>query len=450
MESREPKNKFWKGVLVGALVMAFTGLIIVGISAGIFLIGRTVIDNPAGQVVTENGQEEDLDYAMINSKIRYIQGIIDQYFLYDEDMEQVEDSIYMGMMYGLEDPYAMYYNEEDYAALMEDTSGKYCGIGAMVQQNRLTGIMTIVKVFETGPAYEAGLRPGDILYKVEGEEVAGQELDLLISEKVKGEEGTFVGLTVLRGEEGEEVDIRIERRQVEVPTVEHEMLEDNIGYISVLQFELVTSDQFEKAVEDLEGQGMEKLIIDLRDNPGGVLDTAVEMMAYVLPDDKFDGMLIYTEDKDGNGERYYSRDGKIMEERDDGRSNPAYPMEDGHQLDIPIAVLVNENSASASELFSGALQDYEAGILVGTQTFGKGIVQNLIPLGDGTAVKLTTSKYFTPSGFSLHEVGLTPDVEVELSEEVRTQAVIEKEDDNQLQAAIEALEAEENVKEKTE
>ncbi len=450
MESREPKNKFWKGVLVGALVMAFTGLIIVGISAGIFLIGRTVIDNPAGQVVTENGQEEDLDYAMINSKIRYIQGIIDQYFLYDEDMEQVEDSIYMGMMYGLEDPYAMYYNEEDYAALMEDTSGKYCGIGAMVQQNRLTGIMTIVKVFETGPAYEAGLRPGDILYKVEGEEVAGQELDLLISEKVKGEEGTFVGLTVLRGEEGEEVDIRIERRQVEVPTVEHEMLEDNIGYISVLQFELVTSDQFEKAVEDLEGQGMEKLIIDLRDNPGGVLDTAVKMMAYVLPDDKFDGMLIYTEDKDGNGERYYSRDGKIMEERDDGRSNPAYPMEDGHQLDIPIAVLVNENSASASELFSGALQDYEAGILVGTQTFGKGIVQNLIPLGDGTAVKLTTSKYFTPSGFSLHEVGLTPDVEVELSEEVRTQAVIEKEDDNQLQAAIEALEAEENVKEKTE
>ncbi len=248
-----------------------------------------------------------------------------------------------------------------------------------------------------------------------------------------------MNITVLRGEEPEEVELRIERRMVEVPTVEHQMLDNHVGYISVLQFELVTSGQFAAAVEDLEKQGMEKLVIDLRDNPGGVLDTAVAMMAYVLPDDKFDGMLIYTENKEGKGERYFSKDGQVFEERDDGLSNPAYPMKDGHELDIPIAVLVNGNSASASELFSGAIQDYEAGILVGTKTFGKGIVQNLISLGDGTGIKMTTSRYFTPSGFNLHEVGLTPDVEVELDEELRTKVVIELDEDNQLQAALDAL-----------
>ena len=201
----------------------------------------------------------------------------------------------------------------------------------------------------------------------------------------------------------------------------------------------VTSQQFANAVEDLETQGMEKLVIDLRDNPGGVLDGVVEMLAYVLPEDKMDGLLLYTADKDGKGDRYYCEDGKLKYESDYGYKNGDFPREDGHEIDVPMAVLVNENSASASEVFTGAIQDYEAGIVVGTQTFGKGIVQNLIPLGDGTAIKLTTAHYYTPSGFDLHKVGLTPDVEVELDEELRTQAVVEKSEDNQLQAAIEAL-----------
>lgn len=322
---------------------------------------------------------------------------------------------------------------------MEDTSGEYCGIGAMVSQNRTTGISTVVKVFETAPAFEAGMLPGDIIYKVDDEDVAGMELDLLVTNYIRGEEGSRVKVTVLRGDANEEVDLDIERRKVEVPTVEHEMMADNIGYIYVMQFDGVTGPQFQAAVDDLEKQGMEKLIIDLRDNPGGLLDAVVEMLAYVLPEDKMDGMLVYTADKDGKGDRFFCDDGKIQYESDYGQQASGFPKKDGHEIDVPMAVLVNGNSASASEVFTGAIMDYEVGIVVGTQTFGKGIVQSLLPLGDGTAIKLTTAHYYTPSGFDLHGVGLKPDIEVELDEELRTKAVVEKDEDNQIQAAIEAL-----------
>lgn len=442
MENGESRNKFWKGVLVGALVMAFVGLIVVGVSAGIFLIGRAVIDNRVQlQAAGPDGTGSDeLDLDAVGEKMEYIQSIVDNYFLYDEDPKAVEDGIYIGLMYGLEDPYAGYYNEEEYESFMEDTEGEYCGIGAMVQQNVQTGIVTVVRVFKDAPAYEAGMLPGDILYKVGDEPATGKDLDLLVKEDIRGEEGTFVTITVLRGEASEEVELTVERRHVEVPSVEHQMLDNKIGYIYVMQFDAVTSNQFKTAVDDLVSQGMEKLVIDLRDNPGGVLDTAVEMMAYILPEDKMDGLLIYTEDKNGKGDHYYSRDGQIIVESDYGYPNPGYPVEDGHELDIPIAVLVNGSSASASELFTGALQDYGAATVVGTQTFGKGIVQNLIPLGDGTAIKLTTSRYYIPSGVCIHEIGIKPDVVVELDEDLKNEAVVELDEDNQLAAAIKALE----------
>ena len=439
MENGEGKNRFWKGVLVGALVMAFAGLILVGLSAGIFLIGRTVMGD---QTQMAGGDSEDggLDMDQISAKMRYIQDIIDRYFLFEEDPEAVEDGIYTGLMYGLGDPYSVYYNEENYASLLEDTSGEYCGIGAMVQQDLTTGIMTVVKVFEGSPALEAGMLPGDVIYEVDGENVTGRELDLVVNENIRGEEGTQVTVTVLRGETAEEVELIMERRQVEVTTVESQMLDEKTGYIYVMQFEMVTGGQFKEAVDRLEDQGMEQLIVDLRGNPGGVLDAAVEMLAYILPEDRMDGMLIYTADKDGKGDRYFCRDGKIVMESDSGYVTAGYPMEDGHQLDLPLAVLVNGSSASAAEVFTGAVMDYDAGIVVGTQTFGKGIVQSLVPLGDGTAVKLTTAHYYTPSGFDLHGEGLTPDVIVDLDEELKTQAVVDLDEDNQVQAAIEALE----------
>lgn len=436
------KNKFWKGVLVGAMVMAFTGLIIVGLSTGIFLIGRTVIDN---QVQTQRveGDAPDAgdtpDFDKINGKMNLIQQIISQYYLFEEDAKSVEDGIYTGLLYGLEDPYSVYYNEESYQAMQEDTEGVYCGIGAMVSQNRSTGIITVSKVFKEAPSFEAGMLPGDIIYKVGDEFVSGMEVDLVIKDHIRGEEGTFADITVLRGENNEEVLLHVERREVEVPTVEHQMLEERIGYIYVMQFDTVTAPQFKSAVDDLEKQGMEKLLVDLRGNPGGTVDAVVEMLAYLLPEDKNEGMLLYTKDKDDKGDRYFCKDGMIQYASDYGSKLEAYPKEDNHELNIPIAVLVNGNSASAAEVFTGAIMDYDWGTVVGTQTFGKGIVQNLIPLGDGTAIKLTTSHYYTPGGFDLHKKGLKPDVEVDLDDELKTQVVVDLADDNQVQKALEVL-----------
>lgn len=418
----ENKNKFWKGALVGALVTAFTGLIVVLFSAGIFLFGKKVIDNQVQTQRVETGMSSEgkIDFDRIEDKMGLIQQIIEKYYLFDEDPEKVEAGIYTGMMYGLDDPYSVYYTKENFDKLMEDTEGVYCGIGAMVSQNRSTGIISAIRVFEGAPSFEAGMLPGDILYSVDGTEVTGMDLDILVGTYIKGEEGTEVQITVLRGESGDKIDLTMERREVEVPTVEHQMLEDNIGYIYVLQFDTITAKQFKEAIDDLESKGMEKLVVDLRDNPGGVLDAVVDMMDYVLPDDK---ILVYTEDRNGNGDKYFS--------------------DDGHQLDLPMAVLVNGNSASASEVFTGAVKDYNWATIVGTQTFGKGIVQNLIPLGDGTAIKLTTSHYFTPNDFDLHGKGIEPDVVVEVDESLKGKAVIPLEEDNQLQAAIDVLNKEE-------
>lgn len=430
----ENKNKFWKGALVGALLTAFAGLIIVGISLGIFLIGRTAIDGP--QQAAESNQAENqngsLDVNRITKKITTLQQIIDKYYLFDEDTTQVEDWIYKGMMFGLNDPYTTYYTAEEYQKLNEDTEGEYHGIGVMISQNRGTGLITVIKVFKDTPAAEAGMRPGDILYKVGDMEVTGMDMDILVKDYIKGKDGSEVELTVFRQDEGEYVDLKMERRNVTVQTVEYQMMEDSVGYIAVSQFDVVTADQFKAAVDDLEKQGMKKLVVDLRNNPGGVLGTVVDMLDYILPDDlTIEGdkdlvrtnpeatLLVYMADKNGKGEQEYASD--------------------GHSLDIPMAVLVNGESASASEVFTGAMKDYGRATIVGTKTFGKGIVQNLIPLDNGTAIKMTTAHYYTPSGFDLHGKGIEPDVEVELKEELRNQITVDVKEDNQIEAALKAL-----------
>ena len=407
---------------------------IVGMSLGIFLIGRTAIDGP--QQAAESNQAENqngsLDVNRITKKITTLQQIIDKYYLFDEDTTQVEDWIYKGMMFGLNDPYTTYYTAEEYQKLNEDTEGEYHGIGVMISQNRGTGLITVIKVFKDTPAAEAGMRPGDILYKVGDMEVTGMDMDILVKDYIKGKDGSEVELTVFRQDEGEYVDLKMERRNVTVQTVEYQMMEDSVGYIAVSQFDVVTADQFKAAVDDLEKQGMKKLVVDLRNNPGGVLGTVVDMLDYILPDDlTIEGdkdlvrtnpeatLLVYMADKNGKGEQEYASD--------------------GHSLDIPMAVLVNGESASASEVFTGAMKDYGRATIVGTKTFGKGIVQNLIPLDNGTAIKMTTAHYYTPSGFDLHGKGIEPDVEVELKEELRNQITVDVKEDNQIEAALKAL-----------
>lgn len=438
------RNKFWKGVLVGALVTAFAGLIIVGVATGISVIGRSVIDNQQTQIVESSGaaqqSRQQLDMNTLERKLNMLQRIVDEYFLFDEDMDKVEAGIYKGMMSGLDDPYSVYYTPEEYEALSEETEGVYCGIGVLASQSIDTGLITALRVFPGSPAEEAGMKKGDILYKVEDIDASSEELDVLVQQYIRGPEGTYVNLTVVRG--GEEIALHIERRMVENATVEHQLLEDKTGYIMVTQFDIVTGDQFKAAVDDLEAQGMERLVIDLRDNPGGVVQSCVDMAAYILPEDKFDGTILSMATKTGKAERYYCEDGEIRHEVYDGAPrDDLYPRKDGHELNIPIAVLMNGQSASASEVFAGALQDYGKAVLVGTTSFGKGIVQSLIPLTDGSAVKLTVAHYYTPGGSDLHEKGLTPDVEVklELDEDLKGQYDIPLDRDNQVQKAIEVL-----------
>lgn len=439
---KKNKNRFWKGVVVGALVTAFAGLVIVGIAAGISIIGHTVMDGQSMAGIIEssgNPEEEALNLQRIGNKLDLLEQVVDDYFLFEEDVdtEQMEAGIYKGMLAGLEDPYTTYYTAEEYRAMTEETEGVYCGIGVQVSQNLETGIITILRVFPGSPAEEAGLKKGDILYKVGALDVYDQELDTLVSQYIRGEEGTFVDLTVLR--DGEEISATVERRMVESVTVEAQLLPDKTGYVMVTQFDLVTADQFISAVDSLEKQGMERLVIDLRDNPGGVVDACVKMAAYLLPEDQYEGTILSTADKNGKGDRYYCQGGKLLFEG--SGSNPEYPMDDGHELDMPIAVLINGMSASASEVFAGALRDYGMATLVGTTSFGKGIVQALLPLDDGSAVKVTIAHYYTPAGHDIHKKGLEPDVEIELEldEDLIGQYDVPLDRDNQVQKAIEVL-----------
>lgn len=347
-------------------------------------------------------------YAAIEEKLDKIDKIIDYNYLNQEniDLDKLEQGIYAGYVAGLEEDYTTYYTPEEFASVMESSSGKYSGIGAYVSQNMSTGIITIVKPFEGAPAAEAGILKDDILYAVEGEEVTGEDLNMVVA-RLKGEEGTAVNVTIYRASEDQYIDFEVTRAVVNVPTVSYKMLDDQIGYIQISEFEQVTAEQFAAAVDDLEAQGMKSLIFDLRDNGGGLLDSVCDILDTVLPKE----LLVYTEDKDGNRKEEWAMD-------DD-------------RINVPMAVLVNGNTASASEIFTGALKDYDEAEIIGTTTFGKGIVQSIIPMADGSAIKLTSAKYYTPSGVCIHGTGIEPDQVVEYDREA--------EEDNQLQAAVDYL-----------
>lgn len=345
-----------------------------------------------------------------NNKLEKIQNILNENFYFEEDEQAKQDGLIKGYMEGLDDPYSVYYTRDEYAEFMEDTEGEYVGVGVQVSQNVDTKVITVVKVFDGSPAKEAGIEAQDVISEVDGEDVGEQELDAVV-DKIRGVEGTDVKITVYRRSDGKDHEYTMKRRKVENPTVEYKMLSDNIGYIAVSSFYEVTAKQFIDAVGELNVQGMEGLIVDLRDNGGGLLDIAVEMLDFMLPE----GKIVYTKDKDGN----------IIE---------SYNSTAEQQFTKPLVLLVNGYSASASEIFAGAIKDYGIGTLVGTTTYGKGIVQRLFPLDDGSAVKVTIAKYFTPNGNDIHKVGIEPDVEVEFDSVKYKDS--DGEEDNQLDAAV--------------
>ncbi|MFA9376729.1 MAG: S41 family peptidase [Lachnotalea sp.] len=402
------------------LVLGFIGGIITTtliISIVMFINKYSELNINTTSVTSETADETFTDGVgseAVDTKIGTIKQIVDQYYLDDANEEDLVEGMYKGLVDGLGDRYSVYYTADEFTSLMESTNGVYCGIGVTVSQDPDTGIITLVKPFENSPGLEAGILPGDILYKVDGTEVTGTELSSVVA-MIKGEEGTTVNLTIVREGESDNLELTVERRQIEIPTISYEVLENNIGYIYIGEFDTVTESQFIDAFNDLNSQGITGLIVDLRDNPGGNLDVVNSVLDQILPE----GLIVYTEDKYGNKEEYKS--------------------DEEHQFTKPLAVLVNGNSASASEIFAGAVKDYGIGTLVGTKTFGKGIVQRLIELGDGTAMKLTISKYYTPNGYNIHGIGIEPDVEVELDDSLKTQAVITHDEDNQLQKALEII-----------
>lgn len=345
-------------------------------------------------------------------KIDTLMQVVDYYYLYDYDEDAMVDAIYKAVMSSLGDPYSVYYTEDEYKAFLESSSGSYCGIGVVVQQNIETGIITAVRPYENCPGYEAGILPGDTILAVNGTEVTGMDLNAAVS-MIRGEEGTTVTLTI--GRENEKMDIEVTRRQIDIETVTYRMLEDNIGYILVEEFDEVTAKQFTAAMDALVAQGMEALVVDIRNNPGGLLNIVVEMLDEILPE----GVIVSVKDRNGATDEYTS--------------------DKATKLNVPLAVLVNGNSASASEIFAGAVQDYGVGTIVGTTTFGKGIVQTIFSLRDGTGVKLTIEDYYTPSGRSIHKTGVEPDVEIDLPDELKIMVTIPEDEDVQLQKAIEIL-----------
>lgn len=385
--SMKAKKNFLQGALFGALIM---------------LCGTGVVS--CGIRLSEDASSEE--------KLSVLKGLIDENYIGDVDEEALEEGIYKGYIQGLEDPYSVYYNEEETKDLYETTEGEYSGIGAVLSQDLESGVITLVQIYEDSPAAKAGLKDNDILTKVGDIEVTGMDLSEVVT-YIKGEKGTDVDLTVLRGEDAEEITVTATRDTVEAQTVKYEMLEGQTGYLSVSEFDSVTYAQYEEALNELTAQGMTGLIVDLRNNPGGNLNTVCEMLDLVLPK----GTIVYTEDKDGKRETATS--------------------DDEHQINVPMVVLVNGNSASASEIYAGAVQDYGIGKIVGTQTYGKGVVQQIFDLGDGTSVKLTIAEYFTPNGRSIDGEGITPDVEVEYEADENN-----PEADNQLEKALEVMKEE--------
>ena len=369
------KKNFWKGALAGALAMFMVG------AAALGIMNVAGVDLGTSQEKVVNAQEE--------KKLNKLKKLIDENYLYTDDLkeEDLENGLYSGYINALGDPYSVYYDEEQTKSLQESTSGEYSGIGVVFSQNQETKVITAVQVYENSPANEAGIQVNDILYKVGDKDVSGTDLSDVV-QLIRGVENTTVDITVLRGDDAKEVTMTVTRRKIQVETY----------------------DQFKSALGRLEDEGMKGLVVDLRANPGGNLATVTQMLDLLLPK----GTIVSTKDKSGHEEVISS--------------------DDEHQFTKPMSVVVDGNSASASEIFAGAIQDYGLGSIVGTTTYGKGIVQQIFDLGDGTCVKLTMAEYYTPNGRNIHKKGITPDVEVEYQQDENNPNA-----DNQLDAALEQV-----------
>lgn len=380
-----------------------------GVATGVVL---TILAGGGIRAVQFYRSGEILSDVSFTQKVKYLENMIDEEYLGDISIDDLKEGVYAGLIYGLDDVYSRYYTKEQYDQENATTEGSYVGIGVSMQQNAAGGVH-IVECYKGSTAEEAGIKAGDVITAIDGEDITDAELSDVVS-MIKKKQDEDVVLTVQRqGEDTQEITVKVS--DVELPSVFGEMLDENTGYIQITEFKGVTAQQYEETFADLKDQGMTRLIVDLRDNPGGLLNIVCDILRDILPE----GLIVYTEDKNGNR----------SEETCDGK-NP---------LDMSLAVLVNGNSASASEIFAGAVKDYGIGTIVGTTTYGKGVVQSIRQLSDGSAVKLTVANYYTPNGNSINKTGIEPDVEVELDASLVNETEISHDEDNQLQEALKVL-----------
>ena len=345
------------------------------------------------------------------SKIKEAENIIDSKYIGDADKQLMSDYIFLGMVASLDDKYAAYYIKEEYDEISKNQDGYYEGIGVTISVRTEDNAIEVMSVVDEGPADKAGIEVGDIILEVDGESVEGKGTSEVVS-MIKESQSDSVTMKLKRESTNEKYEVTTEKENLELESVTGDMCEDTtVGYIKISSFKAVTAEQYTTKYNELKDAGMTSLIIDLRDNPGGLVSGVCDTLRQILPK----GEIVYMTDKNGEKTSYES----------DGEN----------QIDIPLVVLVNENSASASEIFAGAVKDYGIGTIVGTTTYGKGIVQDVFKLSDGSVLKLTVAHYYTPNGNDIHEKGIEPDVEVENEENSET--------DSQLKKAIEISEKEE-------
>lgn len=420
------KNVFVRKVLPIIVIVVMTNLITaMGVLMWHYLTPNYVVVPEVTSQQQANIFDFNPNYAIQfdSNKVEYenvkkferVRSLLKEYYYKDVNENEMLEGAISGMTEALKDPYTVYFTKDQMKQFTEKSQGSYVGIGVVVTMGE-DGILTVVEPFQDSPAHEVGIVKDDKIVKVDDNDVTTiRDEDMIIS-MIKGKENTKVKITVYRPSEGKYLDFVVTRKKIKVVNINSEIIEGNIGYVKITMFDSEISKDFQEHLDNMLKKNIKGLIIDLRDNPGGDYDQVCEMADRLLPE----GLIVYTEDKKGNRQEKKS---------------------DSTELNIPIAVLVNENSASASEVLSGALKDHNKATLIGTKTFGKGLVQAVVALDDGSGLKVTIARYFTPSGVCIQDVGIEPHIKVELPEKYRNVAVsqIPREDDNQLQKAIEVI-----------
>lgn len=357
---------------------------------------------------TKNSDNKDIESALNRYK-----AIIDKYYLGEVDEEKLQEGAIKGYVEGLGDPYTEYISKEEMKDYLDDTMGNFVGIGIYMVKNTEANKVQILSPIKNSPAEKAGILPGDLIVSVDGTTYTAEEMSI-VSSKIKGEEGTTVKLEILRGTESKIFELK--RESIKVNPVEGKVLSNQIGYIEFTSFDEGTAEDFKAKYEELQKQGIKSLIIDLRNNGGGIVDEALEIADYIA--DK-GANLLYEVDKNNNEEIKKSENDPI--------------------INMPIVILTNENTASSSEILAGALKDLGKAKTCGIKTYGKGVIQQVLTLPDGSGIKITSEKYLTPNKTEINKIGIQPDEEVKLPDNVKNVLSVEEKDDTQLQKAIEML-----------